>query len=105
MLRGSLFQAPSEIVGSAELRKYETKVGGNWGEQGWRYYYASNNYHDTLVYDGMNISAGSAWKMQTSTWTSRPVFNSSSSSVLFDFFKRARWNFAMTLLIYTVKGQ
>ena len=36
MLRGSLFQAPSEIVGSAELRKCETKVGGNWGEQGWR---------------------------------------------------------------------
>lgn len=69
------------------------------------YYYASNNYHDTLVYDGVNISAGSAWKMQTSTWTSRPVFNSSSSSVLFDFFKRARWNFAMTLLVYTVKGQ
>ena len=38
MLHGSLFQAPSEIVGSAELRKreLETKVGGNWGEQGWR---------------------------------------------------------------------
>ena len=38
MQRGSLFQAPSEIVASAELRKceLETKVGGNWGEQGWR---------------------------------------------------------------------
>ena len=37
MLRGSLFQALSEIVGSTELRKckLETKVGGNWGEQGW----------------------------------------------------------------------
>ena len=37
MLHGSLFQALSEIVGSAEFRKceLETKVGGNWGEQGW----------------------------------------------------------------------
>ena len=69
------------------------------------YYYNSRNYYHFLnVYDGVNKSVGSPWKMETSTWQNRPVFNSTRSSVLFDFNKHASWNFAINFLVYTVKG-
>ena len=69
------------------------------------YYNSRNNYHFTNVYDGVNKSVGSPWKMETSTWKNRPVFNSTSSSVLFEFNKHANWNFAISFLVYTEEGE
>lgn len=69
------------------------------------YYYNSRNYYQYItIFDGVNTSVGAQWKMESSTWKNRPVFNSTSSSVLFRFNKRGSWNFAVNFLVYTVKG-
>ncbi len=64
------------------------------------YYYRFLN-----VYDGANISVGSPWKMGWSSWQDRAVFNSNSSTIVFDLYKRAGWNFGdIFFLVYTVEG-
>ena len=82
----------------------ETEPGHKLVIQELYYYNSRNYYHFTNIYDGVNMSVGSPWKMESSTWNNRPVFNSTSSSVLFEFNKRTSWNFAINFLVYTVKG-
>ncbi len=60
------------------------------------------------VYDGVSISVGSPWKMEWLPWqhlADRAVFNSTNSTIVFDFYKEDGWSFgAIFFLVYTVKG-
>ncbi len=67
--------------------------------------YYWHNYHFLNVYDGANMSVGSPWKMGWSSWQYRAVFNSTESTIVFDLYKRAGWDFGSSFfLVYTVKG-
>ena len=68
-------------------------------------YFQKDSYHayDFMhVYDGLNMSAGSPWKIEAFSWRDRPVFNSTRSSILFHF--KTRWHFKINFLVYTIKG-
>ena len=70
-------------------------------------YYSQQRYSYHLfldVYDGLNMSDGSPWKMASFSWRDRPVFNSTYSTILFYFRKRAHWNIKTYFMVYTVKG-
>ena len=66
------------------------------------YYHYSHFMH---VYDGVNMSIGSPWKIEYLTRRDRPVFNSTGSSILIFFKKRANLNFDVSFQLYTVKGR
>ncbi|KAL9960879.1 hypothetical protein ACROYT_G034385 [Oculina patagonica] len=56
------------------------------------------------VYDGVNTSAGSPWKIESESSEDRPVFNSTKSSIVFDFYKsHSGYSSAIDFLVYTVK--
>ena len=61
-------------------------------------------YHFAHVYDGVNTSVGSPWKMESLPWKDRPAFNSTKSSIVFDLYKRYSINLVINFLVYTVKG-
>ena len=69
------------------------------------YYTSSYRYSQFLrVYDGVNTSVGSPWKIESLPWQDRPVFNSTKSSIVFDLYKRVSMNLAIDFLVYTVRG-
>lgn len=80
-------------------------------EQGYKlviqelYYYSRYYSHFMDIYDGVNKSTRSPWKMKSSTWKNRPVFNSTGPSVVFNFKKYAYRKFAVYFLVYTVEGK
>ena len=82
----------------------ETEPGYKLVVQELYYYNSPNYYHFITIHDGSNTSVGVQWKMESSTWKNHPVFNSTSSSVLFEFNKRGSWSFVINFLVYTVKG-
>ena len=72
--------------------------------------YHSTSYHYRYysflhLYDGTNMSVGSPWEIGSSSWQNQDTFNSTYSSIVFDLYKRAGWNFFdIVLLVFTVKG-
>ena len=66
--------------------------------------YYNNNYF-MYVYDGLNMSIRSPWKIEYLSRNNRPVFNSTGSSILIYVKKRAFWNFDINFQLYTVKGR
>ena len=69
------------------------------------YYSSSYPYsHFLHVYDGVNKSVSSPWKMEALPWKDRTAFNSSKSAILFDLSKRNSMNLAINFLVYTIKG-
>lgn len=72
------------------------------------YYYNSLSYHSNFIdiYDGVNMSTGSSWKMKRSAWEYPPVFNSTGPSVLFNFKNDYPWwSWSIKFLVYTVEGE
>ena len=68
------------------------------------YFTRSYRYGFMQVYDGVNMSVGSPWNMEAISWRDRPVFNSTCSSILFQFNKRVGGNLKVNFLVYTIKG-
>ena len=70
------------------------------------YYYYWRYYRYFLhVFDGVNTSVGSSWKVESLEWRKRPVFNSTSSSIVFDLYKRANLAYYdVKFFVFTVKG-
>ena len=70
------------------------------------YYLSAYSYngHFAHVYDGANTSVGSPWKMESLQWKDRPAFNSTKSSIVFDFYKGSSRSLAINFFVYTVKG-
>jgi len=66
--------------------------------------YFERSYGFMRVYDGVNMSVGSPWNMEAISWRDRPVFNSTCSSILFQFNKRVGGNLKVNFLVYTIKG-
>lgn len=71
--------------------------------------YKSAHWHASYlylhVYDGVNISQGSPWTMGMSSWDNQLIFNSSNSSISFEFYKRAGISGVINFLVFTVKGK
>ena len=67
-------------------------------------YYSTPYNNFVHVYDGVNTSVGSPWKMESLSFKDRPVFNSTRSSIVFDLYAHYRTNLFIDFLAYTVKG-
>lgn len=71
--------------------------------------YKSAHWHASYlylhVYDLVNISQGSPWTMGLSSWDNQLIFNSSNSSISFEFYKRAGISGVINFLVFTVKGK
>ncbi|PFX25774.1 Tenascin-X [Stylophora pistillata] len=69
------------------------------------YYSPLNRYRHLLhVYDGVNASAGSPWKLETLSWRDHPTFNSTKPSILFDLSISYYRSLAFNFLVYAVKA-
>ncbi|KAJ7370758.1 hypothetical protein OS493_030189 [Desmophyllum pertusum] len=66
-------------------------------------YYTSSYSNFLHVYDGVNTSVGSPWKMESLPWKYRLVFSSTKSSIVFDLYKRVSTRLAIDFLVYTVR--